>query len=438
MFDEWNTLCLFYTPKKVSYHIYKNIWRLKMGKDLNGKELGRGITQRKDGRYMGRIHIRGSKKEVTLYDRNLKMLKNKVNTYRALAGTSQWDISMTVTEWFEQWMEIYNVPVLKATTIRNYWDGFKRIQPLIGDRRVIDIKSNNILSALYVLKENGYAPATIKQTFTILKVMFSMAYRVRAVLYNPCEGMRAPTERTHQEIIEREESQNLEKDVQRFLDVCRHTRYYELFYILSRTGLRIGEACALEWKDVDLERKCIYIDKTVNKVKKYYDSKGRKMESSKMVAQITSPKKQASYRIVPISDETVNAFAAWKTKQLADKQRWGRKWGIKNELLKDFPDLIFTTSPGKTYLPGYATQECKRISDCINRREKQMALSENRESGFIHIHPHLFRYFYVTKCVEKGMNPVMIGKITGHAEIRMTQHYTRLSDEFILRQHEVH
>ena len=50
MLDEWNTLGLFYTPKKVSYHIYKNIWRLKMGKDLNDKELGRGITQRKDGR----------------------------------------------------------------------------------------------------------------------------------------------------------------------------------------------------------------------------------------------------------------------------------------------------------------------------------------------------------------------------------------------------
>ena len=50
-----------------------------MGKDLNGKELGRGITQRKDGRYMGRIHIKGSKKEITLYDRNLKVLKNKVS-----------------------------------------------------------------------------------------------------------------------------------------------------------------------------------------------------------------------------------------------------------------------------------------------------------------------------------------------------------------------
>ena len=59
-----------------------------MGKDLNGKELGRGITQRKDGRYMGRIHIRGSKKEVTLYDRNLKMLKNKFMNDPTMITTS--------------------------------------------------------------------------------------------------------------------------------------------------------------------------------------------------------------------------------------------------------------------------------------------------------------------------------------------------------------
>ena len=134
----------------------------------------------------------------------------------------------------------------------------------------------------------------------------------------------------------------------------------------------------------------------------------------------------------------MKVFSIWKKKQLADKKRWGRKWGIQNELLKDFPNLIFTTSSGETYLPEYATQECKRISDCINRKEKQTALSENRESEFIHIYPHLFRYFYVTKCVEEGMNPVMIEKITGHAEIRMTQHYTCLSDELILCQHEFH
>lgn len=45
-----------------------------MGKDLNGKELGRGITQRKDGRYMGRIHIRGSKKESIYGKRRIEYL----------------------------------------------------------------------------------------------------------------------------------------------------------------------------------------------------------------------------------------------------------------------------------------------------------------------------------------------------------------------------
>lgn len=36
-----------------------------MGKDLNGKELGRGLTQRPDGRYMGRAQVEG--KSIVLY-----------------------------------------------------------------------------------------------------------------------------------------------------------------------------------------------------------------------------------------------------------------------------------------------------------------------------------------------------------------------------------
>ena len=36
-----------------------------MGKDLKGKELGRGLTQRPDGRYMARAQVAG--KSVLLY-----------------------------------------------------------------------------------------------------------------------------------------------------------------------------------------------------------------------------------------------------------------------------------------------------------------------------------------------------------------------------------
>ena len=41
-----------------------------MGKDSNGKELGAGIYQRKDGRYEARIRIKGQKKPYSIYDTN--------------------------------------------------------------------------------------------------------------------------------------------------------------------------------------------------------------------------------------------------------------------------------------------------------------------------------------------------------------------------------
>lgn len=46
-----------------------------MGKDLKGKELGNGITQRKDGRYMARFTVDG--KTHTIYEFDLKTLKKK-------------------------------------------------------------------------------------------------------------------------------------------------------------------------------------------------------------------------------------------------------------------------------------------------------------------------------------------------------------------------
>ena len=48
-----------------------------MGKDSNGKELGAGIYQRKDGRYEARIRIKGQKKPYSIYDTNLRKLKQK-------------------------------------------------------------------------------------------------------------------------------------------------------------------------------------------------------------------------------------------------------------------------------------------------------------------------------------------------------------------------
>ena len=47
-----------------------------MGKDLKGKELGRGLSQRADGRYMGRAQVEGH--PIVIYDWKLKEVKAKL------------------------------------------------------------------------------------------------------------------------------------------------------------------------------------------------------------------------------------------------------------------------------------------------------------------------------------------------------------------------
>ena len=61
-----------------------------MGKDLKGKELGTGISQRPDGNYMARFVDR-YKKRHTLYDRDLKALKVKLER-------AKWEMEFGVYE----------------------------------------------------------------------------------------------------------------------------------------------------------------------------------------------------------------------------------------------------------------------------------------------------------------------------------------------------
>lgn len=87
-----------------------------MGKDLKGKELGRGLSQRADGRYMGRAQVEGH--PIVIYDRKLKEVKAKLaiaidemkrsNLLPGMDGKS-----ITLSEWFEEWYTKYKAPMLK-------------------------------------------------------------------------------------------------------------------------------------------------------------------------------------------------------------------------------------------------------------------------------------------------------------------------------------
>ena len=63
----------------------------------------------------------------------------------------------------------------------------------------------------------------------------------------------------------------------RFLETIEGNRYEELFLILMHTGMRIGEALALQWRDVNFDEKYLRVYKTLNRVKLYYDKQGKRL-----------------------------------------------------------------------------------------------------------------------------------------------------------------
>lgn len=86
-----------------------------MGKDLTGKELGKGFTQRKDGRYQTRISLGGEKKPICLYGHTLKEVKKKREKLleKTKYGLDIDTHKITLNQWFEKWMELYIVNRIK-------------------------------------------------------------------------------------------------------------------------------------------------------------------------------------------------------------------------------------------------------------------------------------------------------------------------------------
>ncbi len=78
-----------------------------MGKDLNGRELGVGLYQRKDGRYEAKATVDGVK--INLYDNNLAKLKASFKEAKENISLTiaQKYSRITLYEWIDQWFDTY-------------------------------------------------------------------------------------------------------------------------------------------------------------------------------------------------------------------------------------------------------------------------------------------------------------------------------------------
>ena len=146
--------------------------------------------------------------------------------------------------------------------------------------------------------------------------------------------------------------------------------------IAMLTGIRIGELCALTWKDIDLERGIIFINKTMQRIK----SVGTKAKT-KIIIDI--PKSIASIRAIPIPEILLALLKMFKS-----------------------DDSFYVLTNTKKYIePRVYQRHFKRFLEACNIPDYKF---------------HTLRHTFATMAISIGMDIKTLSITLGHTDVSFT------------------
>lgn len=160
------------------------------------------------------------------------------------------------------WLEEYKKGEVAKNTYELHQQNIKKhIVPYFKSVLLKDLKPVMYQKFINHLAKEGYSRRTIEIIHGTMYNAFEKAIIIGKVTKNPCAGVTIKGEKKEAEIkfIESE-------DIARFLKTAYEYGYiYWIFYkTLIETGMRKGEAAAIQWSDIDFKEKTISINKSLD------------------------------------------------------------------------------------------------------------------------------------------------------------------------------
>nr|WP_239524180.1 site-specific integrase [Geodermatophilus normandii] len=247
----------------------------------------------------------------------------------------------------------------------------------VGRLTLDKVRPSHVEGWVVELCRKGLADSTIRSAYTILRAVLDTAVRDGALASNPAAVLRRP------KVLAKEAPHLTPAQVADLLHSADNTRYAPLFALLVHTGLRRGEALALQWSDVDLDKHLLRVRGTLARVQ------GRLL--------VTEPKTAKSKRSVPISAPAEPLLRGIRAGQAEERRRAGSLWRETG--------FVFTTETGEPCDPRNALRALKVAAT---------------RAGLPQAGLHTLRHSAASVMLTAGVPLKAVPEILGHSSIAIT------------------
>lgn len=271
-----------------------------------------------------------------------------------------------------EWLKFKKISIKESTYFRYVYIIEQYILPYFKDfdmEQLVGYDFNIYVEKLLEI----LSPTSVRNTIGIFKSILNFSQRKYEYKFN-FDFLAIPKVHTEElRVLSKQEKNKLEK-------YCKKNNTLRDIGILIclNTGLRIGEICALKWDCIDLDKHCIEVKKTMQRIYNKNDKKS--------VVKVDIPKTQKSIRTIPISTKLYN---------------------ILKPLKKNFSkNCYFLTGSDSNYIEPrnyqYMFQKC---------------LKECKIKNF---HFHQLRHTFATDCINVGMDTKSLSEVLGHSTVKVT------------------